>query len=279
MNLQKTIKLWLEEVKMTRARKTHLCYYDCYRRISNIKELNYSLKEITNLDLQNILFNLNGYSKSTIHNTRIVLNRTMKYAVKNGYIKNNPITQLELPRKAPIKLVEALTKFQQEKIEKIAECDLLGYTVLFLLRTGLRIGELFNLKWSDFDSKRNTIKITASKTKAGEREVPLSAGARFIIELCKRNNKIEYIFTNTKGKKLTYSSIQKTFTRIKKESGIKEFSPHICRHSFATRMIERGVDYKALSMLLGHKSVAFTLQRYATADMDFLKSQIKLIDN
>lgn len=52
---------------------------------------------------------------------------------------------------------------------------------------------------------------------------------------------------------------------------------HVLRHTFATRLVEQKADYKALSKLLGHTSVAFTLQRYVTLDIEFLRDQVMLL--
>ncbi len=280
MKLYELMDLWLEnEVRHTKARKTYLCYSACSKQIRNFDTCFKNIKDVSNIEIQQLLFSLNGYSKSTIHNTRIVINSCFKYAVINKLIDTNNIGNLKIPKNASVKVVEALTKRQQDRIEEIAENDMLGHIVIFLLRTGLRVEEMSNLKWVDFNNKCNTIKVTKSKTPTGIRELPLSKGARFIIEYCRKNNKSEYIFLNSKGDKISYSSIQKLFARLKKESGILWFTPHVCRHSFATRMVERGVSIKALSELLGHKDVAFTLKRYATADIDFLRKQISLIDD
>ncbi len=279
MKLKELLDIWLEkQVKPLLAWKTYLCYRDCIKRISDCDICDEKIEKITDTQMQSILIHIDDYSKSTIHNTRIVLNRSMRFAVKNNYINRN-LPTLELPKNGRAKKVEAITRQEQRIIESVTEKDDLGYVIIFLLRTGLRIGEMLELRWEDFDLEKNLIRVRKSKTSTGIREVPLSRSARLILEYCRSRKKNEFIFLNTKGERLKYSSVNRLFIRIRKETGIREFTPHVCRHTFATRMVENKVDYKALSSLLGHKSVSFTLQRYVTTDMEFLKQQINLIED
>ncbi len=283
MKLYELMDFWLENyVKDYKSEKTYLCYKDCVTRIKKhstllAEEDLANLRELHFRDFFNSMSNV--YSKSTLNHIRTTIYKSFDLALRNGFINSLPMLKLEIPKNASEKVVEALTKRQQDKIEEIAENDMLGHIVIFLLRTGLRVGEMLNLKWEDYNYKNNTIKVTKSKTSAGLREIPLSNGARFIIEYCRKNNKSDYIFLNSKGNKLTYSSVKKLFARIKKESYIYNFTPHVCRHSFATRMVERGVNIKALSVMLGHTNTSFTIQRYVTADINFLKEQICLMDD
>ena len=67
--------------------------------------------------------------------------------------------------------------------------------------------------------------------------------------------------------------------RIRKKTGIDFFTNHVCRHTFATRMIEQTADPKAVSILLGHTDVTFTLNRYTHPDQEYLHNQMQLIEH
>lgn len=151
-----------------------------------------------------------------------------------------------------------------------------GEHILFLLETVLQRFELCNLMWSDFDRVHKIITIQESKTTAGKRIVPLTDLAYQIILMQKKRKGHDYIFTCRSHTKLTPSSLERTYMRLRKETGIKILTNHVCRHTFATRLIENGADPKAVSALLGHTSVSFTLDHYVSALQDFLAVQIML---
>ncbi len=282
MILRDLTNLWLDfYVKPTKAVKTYQCYRDCAKIIERYCPHLYSksIHAIDELEIQQFIFSLEYiYSKSTLNHLRGVFYQSFHLAKRRGYISTNVISKLELPKNASEKKVRALTNKEQKIIEECAKRDISGHILLFLLLTGLRSSELFNLKWSDYCETDNTISVTKSKTSAGVRTIPLCREAVFIIQYCKsKKSKIhDFIFSNTKGRPTTKSSLKRLFERVSKDSGIK-LTPHMCRHSFATRLVENKIEYKALSVLMGHRNISFTLQRYATADIDFLKNQLQLI--
>ena len=159
-------------------------------------------------------------------------------------------------------------------IEKAAAKDPLGHITVFFLNTGLRAGELCNLTWRDYYPKVHGIKIETSKTKAGHRFIPLIPEAEEI--LLSQPYCCDYVFTSTKKTQVTKTVLRKLYVRLQEATGIY-VTNHIYRHTFATRMVEARADYKALSQLLGHTDVAFTLNRYPRLHLDFLRSQINLL--
>ncbi|MFZ2537767.1 MAG: tyrosine-type recombinase/integrase [Oscillospiraceae bacterium] len=149
--------------------------------------------------------------------------------------------------------------------------------MLFLLHTGLRRFELCNLKWSDYDSKKSCIYVRKSKSKSGIRTVPLLPLCERIIMVQPKIN--DHIFNSTIKKPLTDSVLKKTYHRVRKASGVQSLTNHVCRHTFATRLLENGATPKAISLLLGHSSVAFTMIRYTNPDLDYLREQVSLMDS
>ncbi len=232
--------------------------------------------------LQNGLNHLafSGLAKSTIHKARLVMNNAVLYAVRIKWIKCPPMMKLYIPKIAPTKQVNALTKEEQEAVEafcRIPENSTYGQVTLFLLNTGIRSSELYNLKWSDFhDSKQSFIEIKKSKTVNGVRCVPLDSVALDIIRNQPKIN--EYVFLSLNGCKLGQTQMKRHNQLIRDHLGLEEFHNHICRHSFATRALENGVNVNALSKILGHSSVAFTMQRYTTIFNDYLFEQMQLME-
>lgn len=144
--------------------------------------------------------------------------------------------------------------------------------VLFSLiySAGLRIGEVCRLKMSDIDSDRMQIRVLKSKGKT-DRYVPLSKyvlkGLRKYILSSKPKL---YLFNGSeKGKPLSHGSVQQSFHLAVKKAGIhKDVRVHSLRHSYATHLLEEGVDIVTIKELLGHSSIATTMIYLHVAKVD-----------
>jgi integrase len=143
------------------------------------------------------------------------------------------------------------------------------------LFTGMRRGELFNLKWSDIDSRNGF--ITIRDPKGGEdQRIPLNPEARQILDSHPKTKSL-YVFPGRSGNKRT--DINKQVKRIKEQAGLpKSFRAlHGLRHVYASILASSGkVDMYTLQKLLTHKGPAMT-QRYAHLRDDALKSASNLI--
>lgn len=252
--------------------------------IRQIKERmpNCDITEIDELMLQELLNGMaaNSYSKSSINKIKIVMNSAVHYALLHHYLDANPIYRLSIPKNAYEGRVEALSIEEQTVIEEYCKTrnNLKDKATLFLLNTGLRASELYNLKWEDYHryNQSSYIFISKSKTENGKRIVPLNSAAQNIINQLPQNLG-EYVFTYNRGQ-LSETIMSDHNRHIRTATGISPFTNHICRHTFATRALEKGMNPKALSKILGHSSVAFTMSRYTTISKDFIFEQMKLID-
>ncbi len=281
--MQNTVNNWLDEwlevyVKPCKKEKTYRCYDDAIKRIRRQgPEFLYKMvNEVHELEVQIFINSLaSKYAKSTLNDMRVVINQSFLIATRNRYCDVNPIGKLSIPKEASQKNVRALTQSEQVKVEQAAKRDMLGYIVLFFLYTGIRSSELCSLKWEDYNSDKESIRIIESKTRAEVRTIPLIPEANNIISSLPHYN--DYIFNSTRKSPVTESVLKRLYQRMRRETGIDFLTNHVYRHSFATRLIENGVDYKALSVLLGHTDIAFTLRQYTTAEDNFLKQQIYLL--
>lgn len=221
-----------------------------------------------------------GYSKSTIDKARIVMKRVVEYAVRIKWLCSLPLIKLYTPKIAPTVIVDALDKRDQIRVEALCRAKdktKYGHITLFILNTGLRSEEVYNLKWSDFfDGDKPYIRIRKSKTDNGIRKVPLNTEALSIIRA--QPVLSPYIFRSETGCQLCATQMKRHNRLVRETLGIEHFHNHICRHTFATRALEKGMDVKALSKILGHSSVAFTMQRYVTIFDDYLFEQMSLLD-
>ena len=236
--------------------------------------------EITGIDLQcalNYCAEM-GYSKSTLHAMRVVFSQTFCRAMFLQLVKMNPAYGLLLP-KAPEKTVSAFTREQEKRIIKAALGDRLGLVAIFFDQVGIRSQEGCNLVWSDYDSKQHTIKICQSKTKAGIRIIPLTRTAEWIIGLQHRSSKDNFIFHGLKGNPLSTSALCRMCQRLSAAAEVPNITMHRFRHTFATRIVENGGDYKKLSQIMGHENFSFTLNRYVNVDVNELRETVKLREN
>ena len=216
-----------------------------------------------------------------------VLNLAFEYACDMEYIEENPCVRVRRT-KAEAKKIEAFTVEEQRAIEsEIARSDdrrLHG--ILLCLYTGLRIGELLGLTWSDVDFDRGVIKITKTvyreknesgawqlcvdtpKTKASDRVIPLPEYITNMLQQDYRIARTPYVVENKKGERMSIRSYQYMFEKLTERARVRKLNFHALRHTFATRAIECGMDIKTIADIMGHKHASITLNRYAHCMLD-----------
>jgi site-specific recombinase XerD len=140
---------------------------------------------------------------------------------------------------------------------------------------GLRSSEITDLKWNDVDFNRNIIHIKGAKGKK-DRIVMLSPKVKKALILLD-SEKEGYIFKTTRGGKYTQRTIQKIIENTCRKAGIKKkVSPHSLRHTFATHLLERGIDIRYIRDLLGHSDISTTLiyTKVSNKDISKIKSPL-----
>lgn len=164
--------------------------------------------------------------------------------------------------------------------------DLSGAAYLLCLNTGLRLGELCGLKWSDFNfdegflqvnrtvlrlkvGSRTQLAVQTPKSEASERTIPLTAE---LIQLFTRLRGAApadaYVLTRQADLPMEPRTMQYRFHSFLKKHQLRDHHFHTLRHTFATRCVEQGADAKTLSEILGHSSVKTTLQIYVHPSME-----------
>lgn len=149
------------------------------------------------------------------------------------------------------------------------------YMILCAIYTGLRLGEILALEWSDIDYVAHTISVTKSydyaakrtkepKTASSKRTVRVSAGFLAMIEPLKVNQQ-KRVFAPADGSYVSSSAVNKTLKKQLKACGLakKDFHFHSLRHSHVALLLYEGVPLYAISKRLGHADMAITARKYA----------------
>ena len=231
-----------------------------------------------------------GLSVKSIKDILIVLKMVMKFGVKNEWM-NYYEWDIKYPTNSANKELEVLSVSNHRKILDHIQSHFTftGLGIYISLSTGLRIGEICALKWNDINITEGTITvsrtieriymvegekkhtelvISSPKTKNSCREIPMSKELLAIVKPLKKIvNDDFYVLTNDEHptEPRTYRNY---YNGLMEKLSIPRLKYHGLRHSFATRCIEAGCDYKTVSVLLGHSNISTTLNLYVHPNME-----------
>ena len=184
-------------------------------------------------------------------------------AIRFLYVElyKRPLTIAGIPR--ALKDEKLPTVLSQDEVVKILDAvtNVKHKTILELIYSaGLRVGKSVMLKISDIDSKRMTIHVQGAKGRRDRYTLLSEFALAQLREYYKEHRPSEYLFEGAHGRKhLSERSAQSVFDHAAKAAGIKKpVSIHTLRHSFATHLLEAGVDIKYIQELLGHSRVKTT---------------------
>ena len=240
-----------------------------------------------------------GLSERTVKSIVMLMKLTLKAAAKAGLCPFQEI-QILFPPQEKIKKIQTFSKEEQALLTQYLYLHLTpkNLGILFSLHTGLRIGELCALQWKHIDLNQKTvtvcrtlqrvftreedgtsgtkIMITSPKTKHSVRMIPLSSLLIPVLQRMNPNNPEAYLLTGT-NKPTEPRTYRDYYNRLLKKAGISQINFHGLRHTFATRLIENGADYKTVSELLGHASVNITLNLYVHPQMEQKRKAVELM--
>lgn len=265
---------------------------------------------------------------NTIDSIHTVLHQVLELGVEDDYLRYNPadnaLKELKKARNIESEKRRALTIPEQDLFEaylsKQGQYHRWYPIFIIMLYTGMRVGEITGLRWEDIDleeeiisvnhtlvyfDKRNeercTFAINTTKTKAGERIIPMLPKVKqaFLMEkqyqeeVGLRSKSVvdgyrDFIFVNRFGNVQHQGTLNKALRRIIRDCNydvldrdhsedvtiLPKFSNHSLRHTFTTRMCEAGVNIKAMQSILGHADAETTLDIYAEATKDLKKSEL-----
>lgn len=296
MKYKEWLDEWLENyIKPSAKGKTYTRY--CEIANQHVKRLlgEREVEEITPVVIQRAITQLSergnlitgkGLSPNSVNAIVTVIQGSLKLAHLAGIIAEYTADRVRRP-KITEKSVSCFSRAEQKRIEQAVlesgKPKLFG--IVLCLYTGLRIGELLALEWTDVDFAKGEITVSKScydgkngegkfcritdspKTNSSVRVIPLPRQIIPALRDVKKKSGDRYVVSGGK-KTVSVRSYQKTFARMLENLEIAHKGFHALRHTFATRTIEYGMDVKTLSELLGHKSPGVTLNRYVHSMME-----------
>jgi len=177
----------------------------------------------------------------------------LKKAVEWGKLKSNQAKDVKL-----LKVQNARLRFLAgEEIQKLIDACAphLKPIVIVALNTGMRRGEIFNLRWDQVNFQAGVIHIEKSKN-GHRREIPMND---YLVKTLKGVTRSgEYVFAAKDGR--PYDNTKRSFKTALKKAGITNFTFHDLRHTFASNLVMAGVDLATVKDLLGHKSIQMTMR-------------------
>ncbi|MDD5437998.1 MAG: tyrosine-type recombinase/integrase [Patescibacteria group bacterium] len=219
-------------------------------------------------------------SKKTVNNHLTILSRCLRVAHEWGKLE-------KLPKIVKLKAESQRFDFLSpvESVSLVQNCDEPKWRemIFMALRTGMRLGELFGLEWSDVDFDRKLICVRHSIVR-GIKGTPKNNKIRFIPitdELCRmiyeRRQGKGLVFHRGDGTPLSYKIAENAIHRACKKAKIRLIGWHVLRHTFASQLVSEGVPLNTVQELMGHSSIIMTM-RYAHLAPSALKSAVEVLE-
>jgi integrase len=215
-----------------------------------------------------------GNSKSTVNRFTALLKRMFPLAIQEGYGTENPVQKIKFFSERDTLKERILTPDEEERL--LGECsDHLKIIIKVALNTGMRLGEILNLRWSQVDLGERRIRV--EKTKSGKfRFININTPLLEVLgELKTRNGHNPFVFFDQRTGH-AFKRIDKAFKTARRRADISDLRFYDLRHTFASRLIHAGVDIEIVKSLLGHSSITLT-QRYIHSNDEMKKKAVELL--
>lgn len=296
-------KLWLDNIKISVKESTHTRYIRCVEK--------YILPYFESMQLQKIDIScINSFTKhllekggknggklspKTVLDILIVLKCCLSYGKSCGYPCPD-FSMIQHPKMTKDK-ISIISKSDKDPLDNLlwTSNDILSLGILITRYTGIRIGELCGLQWSDVDLRNGLLHISKTVERISNNGISSPCKTKVIISKPKTdsshriiplvepilNRLVEFkanpsFFLMSQGEKPTEPhTLYIRYKRYLKRNGLGNYTFHALRHTFATDCVEKGVDAKTISEILGHSNVTTTLKCYVHPTMESKKAQLE----
>ena len=306
MTVKEFLEMWLEdEVKPNRKVSTYDIYHSVITNhlipgIGNIPlhqlgpiHIHQLMKSLSNKDISSTT------AKYSVRTLKVALN----WAVKMQLIPKNPAANIRISTRSTGSEMKVWTDEEVNRFLQAAKGSKFYPTFYLAITTGMRMGELLGLKWTDIDFDRGTISIrrTLQRTSAGLQliEQTKTAKSRRLISISpstvevlkkhrveQKKEMIQYnyrdvydlVFTSRTGKPVEPRNLREYFSLITKKAELPPIRFHDLRHTHATLLLKQGIHPKIVSERLGHSSISMTLDTYSHVIPSMQKEAAEMFD-
>jgi integrase len=241
-------------------------------------------------------------SARSVHHYHRALSQSLKYAVRQGYLGHNPCEQVDAP-KWKGKRMRTLTPGELGHLLDIASQSPFYPVIYTAVSTGMRQAELLGLRWRDVNPDEAMVSVSQvlykrhgvcqfrePKTAHSRRRMDIMTKLALYLkeyraqcesyhwQLGKPLTEDDLVFLTPEGNPVDPSVLSHTFQKLVKQAGLECVRFHDLRHTFASLMLMRGVSPKVISEMLGHSSVAFTMDVYSHIIDGMQKDAVALLD-
>ena len=308
---------WLTSIKQPVVKPT------TYDRINYVIENilinkigNLALTQIDDSILQTMIINqlkIDGYSYSTVQFTNNILSQILQYAFTRGKIPKNPMRNVTIPKRSLFENKEKRYLSEEERNRFVDTCYStfsngkrrykFGAFYVFLLYSGLRIGEALALKWKHIDFEKRTVYVSRTiidihnKEKSGNNRIlidqpttktgksrtvylsDMAMNALYDLKEHMGYDPEKYIVYTKNNTNMRPTDAYKTFQYIIKRANITQCTVHSLRHSFVSMMVGSGVPIIMVSAMVGHTNIGTTMKVYSHLLQETQDESIKIIKN
>jgi integrase len=208
---------------------------------------------------------------ATVNRYLATLKSVFLLAIENEKVTKNPFRKVELQRENNAR-VRFLTEEEEARLLKVVS-KAYQAMICVAIHTGLRFSEQVRLRWEDLDFRQRILTVRDSKP-GKSRHIPLNEVAYEILKAIPQMIGRPFVFYNEQGEQRR--QLARQWTGWLKQAEIENFHWHDLRHTFASRLVMRGVDLYAVKNLLGHHSIEMT-ERYAHLAPEYLRRSVEVL--
>lgn len=268
---------WIKRhIANTSPSQSAICgYRNSFMHCSSIHEMDFSSLRYS--DYQIILDNMkkNGLSYSSLKKVRSLISMVSEYALKIEISGKNYAQILSIGKNKPVHPHKPFTRQKINRLWKHSDAPGVD-TVLILLYTGMRVGEMLNLKKCDVNQRQQFLKITQSKTISGIRTIPIHSRI-FPFIASRMNTHGEFLIVDDDGNPYSYARYCVVWNQVMKLIHAQKHTTHDCRHTVATLLDNYGANEPAKKRILGHSGGDVTERVYTHKNLRQLRKCIELL--